>query len=106
NGIGSSAVTLQLGQAASTATPNGLGLSCIWSSGSAPLPYPFVAGSNGSVATDPSLDSTQTESGTAWVAWAPGSDSTCATVSTTSPVYAYLQTDSVVGNRCLFQTTS
>ncbi len=118
-GIGSSALTLQLGQAASSATPAGLGLECVWSAGAllpatlggTDIPLPGTApggtyGANtayGTVAIDPN-NGTNYESGTSWVAWNPGTSSDCSSVSTSSPVYAYLQTDSVVGNRCLFNS--
>lgn len=95
NGIGSSALFLSLGQAASGAsTAGGVGATCIWSTST----------SNVVVATDPTTSSLLTpskESGNAWIAWTPASGS-CTTVNAATQVYAYLQTDSVVGDRCLF----
>jgi hypothetical protein len=112
SGIGSSALTLQLGQAVNTATPSGLGLTCLWSAG-AVLPHtvggtdiPLPGGSvYGTVAIDPN-NGTNYESGTSWVAWTPVSGSCNVATGYTGTVYAYLQTDSVVGNRCLFQTNT
>jgi hypothetical protein len=95
NGIGSSAMFLELGLAASaatTASPAGLGATCLWSTST----------SGKVVATDNSTNGGgKTDTGSAWVAWTPVGGS-CSTVNTTTTIYAYLQTDSVVGNRCLF----
>jgi hypothetical protein len=93
--IGSSAQILEAGQAVSAGTSNnGLAYSCIWS----------TTTSGQVVATDPTTD--ETESGNAWVAWAPttlGNNATCNGVnSTDNQIYVYLQTDSTVGNRCVF----
>jgi len=93
NGLGSSAIFLELGLAASSATtasPAGLGATCLW-----------TENTNTVVATDTSISGQSlTDKGSAFVAWTPGTGSCAAPVSPT--IYAYLQTDSVVGNRCLF----
>jgi hypothetical protein len=95
NGIGSSALFLELGEATSSST-SGLSAAptCIWSTKTAVT------------ATDNSTyGGGKTETGNAWVAWTPataGNNSTCGTISSTTKIYAYLQTDSVVGDRSLF----
>jgi hypothetical protein len=92
NGIGSSAQFLQLGQAAGTSTtgtPPGKGATCVWSNNTSAVS-----------ATDPTTG--QTETGNAWIAWTPGSPLGCSSVGAGTTIYAYLQTDSVVGDRCLF----
>jgi hypothetical protein len=95
NAIGSSAQFLEAGLAAgsaTTASPAGLGATCVWSKSSA---------NTGAVeATDPTTS--QAESGNAWIAWTPGTGGTCATPATNSQIYAFLQTDSTVGVRCYF----
>jgi len=88
NAIGSSAIFLEVGEAAYSKSA----ASCAWSTGT-----------NGQVvATDTSTGSSLTDTGAAWVVWVPSGTNTCATDATPSAVYGYLQTDSVVGNRCLF----
>jgi hypothetical protein len=95
NGLGSSALFLQMGLAASSSSGT-IKANCIWSE------------NTGSVAaTDASVSPSTVDSGNAWVAWNVGnSTGTCATpvADATHPVniYAYLQADSTVGNRCLF----
>ncbi len=93
NGAGSSALYLEGGEAAAaqleTATPDTY--QCVWTS-------------TGSLtATDPTTN--QTESGQSWVAWSidtTTSGTNCANPGTNISVYTYEQTDSVVGNRLLF----
>ena len=95
NAIGSSAQFLEAGLAAgsaTTASPAGLGATCVWSKNS--------ANTGALEAKDPTT--AQTESGNAWVAWTPGSGGTCAAPATNSQIYAFLQTDSTVGVRCYF----
>lgn len=93
NGIGSSAMFLELGLATATPTtssPAGLGASCLWTG-------------SGAVATDTVVSPSATDTGNAFVAWTAGTGTCAAPVSPT--IYAYLQTDSVVGNRCLYNST-
>jgi hypothetical protein len=95
NAIGSSALFLQAGLAASTPiASHGVGATCVWSQKSGLA--------NSLQATDPTVTtSVLTETGNAWVAWTPGSTGTCAAPAGTGiDIYAYLQTDSVIGNRC------
>ena len=42
------------------------------------------------------------DTGNLWVVWTPGNGGTCVAPATDSQVYAYINTDSTVGNRCLF----
>ncbi len=88
--LGSSGLFLELGQGASSST-GAIKATCVWSENTSLV-----------VATDTSIPGkTLTDKGNAWVAWTPGTGGSC--TSPTSPtIYGYLQTDSVVGNRCLF----
>ena len=89
NALGSSGLFLELGLGASSSTGT-IKATCVWSENT-----------NLVVATDTSTGTALTDKGNAFVAWTPGTNGTCS--SPTSPnIYAYLQTDSVVGNRCLF----
>lgn len=103
NGAGSSALYLEGGEAAAAqlqtvaGTGGTLGdtYQCVWTSSAAV------------VATDPTT--TQTESGQSWVAWSidtatGGTD--CLNAGTNPQVYTYEQTDSVVGNRLLFNSAT
>ena len=95
NGIGSSALFLELGLAASapsTGSPAGLGATCLWTTNTSGVVKATDNSSNGGG---------KTETGNAFVAWTPLNGS-CSTVNSSTVVYAYLQTDSVVGDRCLF----
>jgi len=89
--VGSSAFYTQAGLgAASPTSSSGVGSSCIW-----------TQGSNAVKVVDTSIPGTTlTDSGSVFIAWAPGSD--CTTTSSNSSIYVYLNTDSVVGNRALF----
>ncbi len=94
-GAGSSALFLELGEAAGTATnvtPAGAGAVCVWSQ-------------KGGKSTSLTVTDTATESGQAWIAWTPGTTnqaSTCGTIGTSTAIYAYVQLDSVLGNRLYF----
>jgi len=87
--VGSSAFWLEAGLGANySAGP--INAPCVWSA------------SGGVVATDPTVTSSNTDSGSAWVAWTKGTGGSCTSPASDAKVYAYLNTDSVVGNRCLF----
>jgi hypothetical protein len=88
NAIGSSALFLELGEAAYSHSA----ASCAWSTGT----------SGKVVATDTASGTSLTDTGNAWAVWVPTTGNTCATNAAPATVYGYLQTDSVVGNRCLF----
>ncbi|MBB6145700.1 hypothetical protein HNQ77_003661 [Silvibacterium bohemicum] len=87
--VGSSAYFLEAGLGAHLST-GPINASCLWSA------------SSGVSATDTTVTPNAVDSGSAWVAWTPGTGGTCASPASTSVIYAYLNTDSVVGNRCLF----
>jgi len=89
-GGGSSAMFLELGQAAqssgATATP------CVWTSG---INNYIQAADNRFVPPAPS------ESGEIWITWSPGTGS-CVTPGGSFNVYSYVSLDSGMGNRCYF----
>lgn len=91
NALGSSALFLEAGLGASSATTGSIHASCVWSENTSSV-----------VASDNSTGTALTDSGNAWVAWTPGTNGSCAAPAADAKVYAYLQTDSVVGDRCLF----
>ncbi|MBB5066079.1 hypothetical protein [Granulicella mallensis] len=92
DGLGSSGLFLELGLGANATTTGGINASCVWSENT-----------NTAIATDTSLSTTTPgiDKGSAFVAWTKGSDGTCATAGN---IYAYVSTDSVVGNRCLYNS--
>jgi ABC-type phosphate transport system substrate-binding protein len=92
---GSSALFNELGQAAftssTTATP------CLWTYGtSSPGPYATLSDNRTSPAT--------VEDGSIWVTWGLGTGTSCASPAGTYNVYAYMSLDSVLGDRCYFET--
>jgi hypothetical protein len=87
NAIGSSALFLELGEAAYSNNS----ASCAWSTSTKDV-----------VATDTSTGASLSDAGTAWAVWVPSSGNTCASNATPATLYGYLNTDSVVGDRCLF----
>jgi hypothetical protein len=104
-GLGSSGLFLAIGQAASQpdafldpVTGNyDLSPVCVWSEGNN-----SVSASDWSVSGNPS--NTLNDAGSAWVAWTQSSTGSCTSFSASDTIYiyAYLQVDSVVGDRCLF----
>jgi hypothetical protein len=88
--VGSSAYFLEAGLGANFAS-GPVNAPCVWSA------------SSGVSATDTTVTPNAVDSGSAWVAWTTGGG-TCASPSSTAVIYAYLNTDSVVGNRCLFNS--
>jgi hypothetical protein len=93
-GGGSSALFQELG-AASQQVP---GISCLWSFGTVTNPSgsPYIAANDGR--TGVNLD----ENGKIFIAWGPGTG-TCAAPAGAFDIYAYIQLDSVVGDRCYFE---
>jgi hypothetical protein len=88
--VGSSAFFLEAGLGANYSS-GPINAPCVWSA------------SSGVTATDGSITPSAVDSGSAWVAWTKGaSGGTCAAPVAPYNIYAYLNTDSVVGNRCLF----
>jgi hypothetical protein len=103
NGLGSSSLFLESGLGASSATTGSINATCLWSGNNS-------SATNAVTATDTTVvtggvNQSLQDSGSAWVAWTPGTG-TCAAPGSTSMIYAYLSTDSVVGNRCLFNSFS
>ena len=96
NGLGSSALFLEAGLGASSLTTGVINAPCVWTGNNS------VAAGNVVSATDTSVPTlTLSDAGNAWVAWTTGGGS-CAAPASGATIYAYLQTDSVVGDRCLF----
>jgi hypothetical protein len=100
-GIGSSALFLELGQAAYSLseTQHPTQTTCSWTTGDKTTPA-ISATDNG---PSPSISNT----GNFWVIYTAGNGTCAAPVVTASkPVYVYsnLQVDSAVGNRCVFRT--
>jgi hypothetical protein len=88
---GSSAQFLELGQSSSLTTASGT--ICVWDSGSAKsFTLTDERGASGGPYTD---------SGAAWVEWNSGTG-TCAAPAGTWSITFFVNTDSVVGNRCFF----
>lgn len=92
NGLGSSALFLEAGLG-TTLSP--VGAQCWWTGNNS------SSAGNVVTATDTKNSPAVADSGNAWVAWTTGGGS-CTNPTSTAKVWAYLQTDSVVGNRCLF----
>jgi hypothetical protein len=88
-GLGSSAYFLEAGLGANYAS-GAINAPCVWSENTSTV-----------TATDTSVSPSAVDTGNAWVAWTKGTG-TCAAPGSTALVYAFLSTDSVVGNRCLF----
>jgi len=87
---GSSALFVELGQSAATQTATST--NCYWSVKNSTI------GANDSRTTPNTL-----ETGQIWVAWTLVGTTDCtATATATINVYAYVQTDSVVGDKCFF----
>lgn len=86
-GGGSSALFLELGQAAQSAA----GTPCVWTQKS----------SAGVLARDDRTSPTTDEKGNYWVTWSAGTGS-CAAPTGAFDVYSYQQLDSVVGDKCYF----
>jgi hypothetical protein len=90
-GAGSSAMFLQLGEAANTLEGTN---SCVWTNATAVSAH------------DTSVTPNAVDTGSAWVIWkGVGGSSSCSSVASGSTIYSYLSTDSVVGDRCLFNST-
>lgn len=90
DGLGSSAYFLEAGLGANY-SGGPINAPCMWSESTSSV-----------VASDTSSGSALTDTGNAWVAWTKGTGGSCASPASGALIYAYLQTDSVVGNRCLF----
>jgi hypothetical protein len=96
-GGGSSALFSELGSA-SQSIPN---ISCLWTHSKAtnPATTPYFA------ATDNRSGVGLDEQGQIFIAWGPGGG-TCASPSGSYSIYAYIQLDSTIGDRCYFAVDS
>lgn len=92
-GIGSSALFLEMGQAA--ALSPSIGAVCTWT----------VKGGVAPFVTDTRAGVGLTETGQSWTAWTTNGGS-CALPNAGYKIYFYLQTDSVVGTRCALAAPS
>lgn len=92
-GGGSSALFMELGQAAQSATTTST--PCVWTQDRDP----------NILARDDRFDpNPQDEQGNIWVTWSPGSTGTCAAPSGAGiNIYAYMSLDSVAGTRCYYE---
>jgi hypothetical protein len=97
NGIGSSALFLEAGLGTSVAP---ISAACFWTSNNTP------ADSNVVTATDTKNSPAVTDTGNAWVAWTKGTGGSCTAPASDAKIYSYLQTDSVVGDRCMFNANA
>ena len=96
-GGGSSALFLELGQAAATYEASLGGATCIWTSKSLT--------SNDIAASDRRTSTATLETGNIWVVWNAGTG-TCAAPAGSYNVYSYMSLDSVIGDRCYFEVDS
>jgi len=94
-GGGSSALFLELGQAAATAAATST--PCVWTQKSVAT----VLARDTRVGT-PGTD----EQGNIWVTWGTGTGGTCAAPLAPYNVYSYMSLDSVIGDRCYFLHSS
>jgi ABC-type phosphate transport system substrate-binding protein len=91
-GGGSSALFLELGQAAFNQAGTG---ACVWTLG----------GNAGVLARDARTSPATDEQGNIWVVWTPGTG-TCAAPAGSYNVSSYMSLDSTIGNRCYFEVDS
>src|SRR6516225_1034800 len=96
-GGGSSALFLELGQAAVIAE-GGAGVACVWSSN--------ALATNDVAATDSRPTTADVQNGKVWVVWDKGTGADCQHPAGSFNVYTYLSVDSVIGDRCYFATDS
>jgi len=99
-GGGSSAMFLELGQAAQsspvTNTP------CVWTHSSL---FNDAGATDSRTASGVSFPATLPvdDYGDIWITWSPGQGGTCAAPAGNFPIYAYTSLDSVLGDRCYFE---
>lgn len=93
-GGGSSALFLELGQAA-VKEAGGTNVACTW-----------TQGKSGSILARDARTSTPTdEQGNIWIVWTPGSG-TCLSPAGSYNIWAYMSLDSTLGDRCYFEVDS
>jgi len=94
-GGGSSALALELGQAAVNLN-GGTGVACTW-----------TLGKNSNILARDNRTSTPTdEQGNIWVVWGKGSGTCTAPSGPGFNIYSYMSLDSVVGDKCYFEVDS
>ena len=91
-GGGSSALYLELGQAAVNQAGAG---GCVWSFGK----------SSGILARDARTSTPTDEQGNIWVVWTPGTG-TCSAPAGSYNIWSYMSLDSTLGDRCYFEVDS
>jgi len=96
-GGGSSALFLELGQAAVVAE-GGAGVACVWSSN--------ALADNNISASDSRPTTADVQNGKVWVVWDKGTGADCQHPTGNFNVYTYMSVDSVIGDRCYFATDS
>jgi len=97
-GTGSSAIFLEMGQAAAAPAVGG----CVWTSAKGsgtPTTAVSIVDTRIGSTSDNGYTGT-VENGAAWVAWTPGTGGTCAAPASDSKIYADVNLDSVIGDRC------
>jgi len=94
-GGGSSALFLELGQAA-VQLNGGTGTACTWT----------ASGSTSVAAHDNRTSPATEDQGQIWVVWSPGTGTCTAPTGAGFNIYAYIQLDSTVGDRCFFGVES
>ena len=94
-GGGSSALFLELGQAAVNLN-GGTGVACTWTQGS----------SSSILARDNRTSTPTDEKGNIWVVWSKGSGTCTSPAGPNFNIYSYMSLDSVLGDRCYFEVDS
>src|SRR5580698_1922684 len=90
NGLVASALFLEAGLGTPAAP---IGAPCFWTGNNSATTGNVVTATDSKTAGVAAV----TDTGNAWVAWTPGTGTCAAPAGATSKIYAYLQTDSVVG---------
>lgn len=103
-GGGSSALFQELGAAAFTIVNVPAGQGCLWTSGSTAGQNPPAAGQDYFAARDarPGIANNGDENGNIFIAWNTNGG-TCAAPTAGYNIYAYMQLDSTIGDRCYFE---
>lgn len=96
-GGGSSALFLELGQAAVVAE-GGASVACVWTAN--------ALTTNDVAANDTRPTTADVQNGKVWVVWDKGTGTDCQHPAGSFNVYTYLSVDSVIGDRCYFATDS
>jgi hypothetical protein len=95
-GGGSSALFQELGQAAATSAA--INTPCVWTQGSSAN---VLARDNRTIAA---LGAPTDEKGNIWITWSAGAGTCAAPAAPGFNIYSYMSLDSVVGDKCYFET--